>query len=254
MSLVLFISVNTNKSSKHPEMIKVNGGTFKMGSTEGYEDEKPIHTVTLSDFSIGKYEVTVAEYREYCKATGSSFPSKPTTRWYDEHDKVDKWEWKNNHPIVNITWYDAAAYCKWLSEETGDNYSLPTEAQWEYAARGGNKSKEYEFAGSNNINEIAWFDETTYERGTRPVGTLKANELGVFDMSGNAMEWCFDGYAKYSKKKQNNPQGGSQAILEKIIRGGSWFYVEEFCRTTQRDCPKANKTKFDYGFRVVKNK
>jgi len=252
-SLVLIISANLDITSKYPEMVKVDGDVFKMGSNDGYEDEEPIHQVTLSDFYIGKYEVTVAEYREYCKATGSKFPAKPSPRWYDEHDQVKKWEWKDKNPIVNVTWYEAIAYCKWLSDETGDNYSLPTEAQWEYAARGGNKSIGYEFAGSNNVNEVAWYDETTYERGPRQIGTLKPNELEIYDMSGNAMEWCFDGYEKYSKKKQKDPQGGSSAILEKIIRGGSWFYVSEFCRTTQRDCPKANKTKYDYGFRVVKN-
>lgn len=235
-----------------PEMIKVEGGSFEMGSEDGYDDEKPIHTVVLSDFYISKHEVTVAQYKEYCNATGKKFPNKPNSQWYVEHDNAEKWEWKNNHPVVNITWFDAVGYTEWLSEKTGENYSLPTEAQWEYAARGGNKSKGYTYAGSNNLNEVAWYDETTYERGTRPVGTLKPNELGIYDMSGNAMEWCLDGYEKYSKRKQRDPQGGDSPTL-KVIRGGSWFYVDEFCRTTQRDCPKVSNTKFDYGFRVVKN-
>jgi formylglycine-generating enzyme required for sulfatase activity len=249
--LFAFFSVDA-QNSKYPEMIVVEGGTFKMGSTDGYDDEKPVHKVTISDYSIGKYEITVGQYKKYCKETGAKFPGKPKKSWYDEHDMVRDWSWRDNHPIVNVTWYDALDYCEWLSEETGDNYTLPTESQWEFAARGGTLSKGYEFSGSNTINSVAWYDETTYERGTKPVGQKTANELGIYDMSGNAFEWCLDFYGKYAGKSSKNPSGAKKGQY-KTVRGGSWYYVEEFCRTTQRDSPKATLKKFNYGFRVVKN-
>ncbi len=252
VSILFIVSVSLAQDTNYPEMIDVKGGTFSMGSEDGYDDEKPVHEVSLSDYSIGKYEVTVFQYRKFCDATGKKFPAKPTSHWYVEHDQTEEWEWKEDNPIVNVTWYDAQEYCKWLSKETGANYSLPTEAQWEYAAKGGENSNSFKYSGSNKLNEVAWYDETTFERGTRPVGGLKANELGIYDMSGNAMEWCFDGYEKYTKKKQKNPAGGASPTY-KTIRGGSWFYIDEFCKITQRDSPKINKTKFDYGFRVVKN-
>ena len=239
------------QNNKYPEMVLVKGGTFKMGSDDGYDDEKPIHSVTLSDYYIGKYEVTVAQYREFCKQTGHPFPSNPDRSWYDEHDKVKSWNWRDNYPILNVDWYDAMEYCKWLSEQTGENYTLPTEAQWEFAARGGNKSHNYVYSGSNDIDEVAWYDETTYERGPRPVGQLKPNELGIYDMSGNAFEWCRDYYGKYTSKSVKNPKGPSRGSY-RVIRGGSWYYVDEFCRVTQRDSPKASLKKFVYGFRVVK--
>lgn len=250
---MLFVfSVAEAQNSKYPEMIFVKGGAFKMGGSDGYADEKPIHKVTLSDYHIGKYEVTVGQYRKYCKESGTSFPSKPLRRWYVTHDNIREWAWRDNHPIVNVSWYDAIGYCEWLSEKTGDEYTLPTEAQWEYAARGGSKSNKYKYAGSNIINSVAWYDETTYERGTKPVGQLRANELGIYDMSGNAFEWCLDFYGPYSSKSVKNPKGPRSGQY-KTVRGGSWYYVLDFCRVSQRDSPKATLKKFNYGFRVVKN-
>ncbi len=241
------------QNSKYPEMIFVQGGSFEMGSTDGYDDEKPVHEVTLSDFYIGKYEVTVGQYKKFCKATGRAFPAKPNKKWYEEHDNIREWTWRDNHPIVNVSWLEAEAYCKWLSQETGEEYTLPTEAQWEYAAKGGQKATQTQYAGSNNINLVAWYDETTYEKGTKPVGLLAPNELGIYDMSGNAFEWCKDFYGAYSSNAQENPQGISNGQY-RTIRGGGWYYVSEFCRITQRDSPKSGLKKFDYGFRVVKNK
>ncbi len=253
LSAILFLmfTLEAQKNKKYPEMVFVKGGSFMMGSNEGYDDEKPIHKVILDDFYISKYEITVAQYREFCKATGHKFPDKPDAEWYQEHKGVKKWEWIDNHPIVNVTWYDAMEYCKWLSKITGDEYSLPTEAQWEYAARGGQKSHGYKYAGSNNINEVAWYDETTYERGTQPVGLLKPNELGLYDMSGNATEWCLDGYGPYPNKTLKNPVLHKKSKY-KVVRGGNWYYVDEFCRVTERDGPKPTEKKFVYGFRVVK--
>ncbi|MBN2662957.1 MAG: formylglycine-generating enzyme family protein [Bacteroidales bacterium] len=250
--VLFFISFSSNaQNSKYPEMIFVDGGSFQMGSNNGYDDEAPIHSVTLSDFYIGKYEITVEQYKAFCNATGHPFPAKPQRDWYDEHDNVRDWVWRDNHPIVNVTWNDAITYCQWLSDQTGDEYYLPTEAQWEFAARGGNNSNNYTYAGSNNIRNVAWFDETTYERGTRQVGQLAANELGLYDMSGNAFEWCADYYGPYSNKSVTDPTGPRKGQY-RVIRGGSWYYMDEFCKITQRDSPKPTLKKFVYGFRVVK--
>ncbi len=255
IAIVLLLSISSiiAQNSKLPEMILVKGGTFSMGSTSGYSDEAPVHSVTLSDYSIGKYEVTVGQYKAFCNATHHQFPGKPQHDWYDEHDNIREWVWRDNNPIVNVTWNDAIAYCEWLSDQTGDKYYLPTEAQWEYAARGGKKSKGYTYSGSNSIKSVAWYDETTYEKGTRPVGQLAPNELGIYDMSGNAFEWCADYYGTYSSRSVTNPTGPKRGQY-RTIRGGSWYYMDEFCKITQRDSPKPTLKKFVYGFRVVKNK
>lgn len=235
-----------------PDMVYVESGSFKMGSSSGYDDEAPVHTVKLSSYYISKYEITVAQYREFCEAEGKTFPSSPSKDWYEEHDAVGEWKWTDSHPIVNITWFDAVDYCEWLSEETGESYSLPTEAQWEFAARGGGSSKGYSYSGSNTINEVAWYDETTYERGTRPVGQLKANELGIYDMSGNACEWCLDGYQSYSSGTKTDPFTSNSGPY-RVIRGGCWYFVEDMNRVSFRDGPKPFLSKFYYGFRIVKN-
>jgi formylglycine-generating enzyme len=238
-------------SQKLPEMVLVKGGTFKMGSNSGESDEKPIHTVTLSDFYIGKYEVTVEQYKVYCAESGKKLPPDPKPEWYEEHKNAVKWVWKDNYPIVNIDWNEAMDYCTWLSKKTGQKYTLPTEAQWEYAARGGNKSENFKYSGSESINKVAWYDETTMEKGPRQVGTLKPNELGIYDMSGNAWEWCSDFFGKYSADPQKDPQGPGKSPF-KVIRGGSWYYVAELARVTARDGPYPHYTNYNYGFRVAR--
>ena len=238
-------------SQKLPEMVLVKGGTFKMGSNSGESDEKPVHTVTLSDFYIGKYEVTVVQYKQFCNETGKKFPDNPRPDWYEEHKNASKWVWKDDYPILNVTWKDAADYCEWLSKKTGQNYTLPTEAQWEYAARGGNKSSNYKYSGSESINKVAWYDETTLEKGPKPVGKLKPNELGIYDMSGNAWEWCKDFFGRYSSDTQTDPQGPASSPY-KVIRGGSWYYVANLARVTARDGPYPHYTNFNYGFRVAR--
>ncbi|MBN1250986.1 MAG: formylglycine-generating enzyme family protein [Bacteroidales bacterium] len=251
VTLSLFISQSVFAQIK-PEMVFVKGGTFKMGNLNGDSDEKPVHNVTLDDFYIGKYEVTVAEYKAYCNATGNKMPPSPNSAWYELHPNAKKWEWIDKYPIVHIDWNAANEYCKWLSKTTGENYSLPTEAQWEYAARGGEKSKNYKYSGTNNINKVAWYDETSYEKGPRPVGSLRPNELGIYDMSGNAWEWCLDKYGRYTSQAQKNPTGCESGIF-RVIRGGSWYYVDDMTRVTSRDGPYPHFTNYNYGFRIVKN-
>lgn len=250
--ILLLLPIIAISQNDLPEMIFVKGGKFLMGSKDGYDDELPIHQVTLSDFYIGKYEVTVKQYKLFCKETGHPFPSKPDKSWYEEHYKIKEWIWRDNNPIVNVNWYDATAYCNWLSKKTGENYTLPTEAQWEYAARGGSKADNYIYSGSNSLKKVAWYDETTAERGSRPVGQLLPNKLGIYDMSGNAFEWCLDYYGPYPSKAVKDPKGPKRGQY-RVIRGGGWYYMEEFCRVAQRDGPKPTLRKFVYGFRVVKN-
>ena len=241
------------QTTNPPDLIFVKGGQFKMGNAKSGGDEVPVHDVRISDFYIGKYEVTVAQYRAFCNATGHSFPAPPPPKWYEEHDHAIKWQWCDTYPIVNVSYFDAKAYCKWLSETTGEKYDLPTEAQWEYAARGGQQSKNYRYAGSNDIDEVAWYDETTNEKGIKKVGLLQPNELGIYDMSGNAWEWCLDFYAKYPSGTQRDPQGPSKGDF-RVIRGGGWYYFDDMATVTVRDGPKPVEANFDYGFRVVKNK
>lgn len=249
--ITLFSIHSFINAQKLPEMVFVKGGTFQMGSNSGESDERPVHSVTLTDFYIGKYEVTVEQYKAYCNEVGKSFPSPPKPSWYEEHPNASKWTWNDNYPVVNITWSDAMDYCKWLSKKTGQKYTLPTEAQWEYAARGGKNSKNYKYSGSSNINKVAWYDETTFEKGPKPVGTLKPNELGIYDMSGNAWEWCNDYFGKYPSSNQNNPMGPSSSPF-RVIRGGSWYYVANLARLTARDGPYPHYTNYNYGFRVAR--
>ena len=153
-----------------PEMVFVEGGTFQMGSTE-YDHEKPIHAVTVPSFWMGKYPVTFKEYDAYCAHTGKEKP------------KDQGWG-RGTRPVICVSWHDAQEYCGWLSEQTGKNYRLPSEAEWEYAARGGNVSKGSKFIGGNEPNKVAWYAANS-KRKTQPVGQLAANELGLHDLSGN---------------------------------------------------------------------
>ena len=141
-----------------------------MGSTVE-KDETP-HQVTLSSYSIGKYEVTVGQYKAYCTATGTPMPDAP------------QWGWNDKHPMVNVNYNDAVAYCNWLGEEYGGDWRLPTEAQWEFAAKGGNNSKGYTLSGGNDLDELAWYANNAGGK-TQSVGLKKPNELGIYDMSGN---------------------------------------------------------------------
>jgi len=187
------------------DMIFVEGGTFTMGCTseqgaDCYWDEKPAHKVTVSDFHIGKYEVTQAQW----KAVMGSNPS------YFKGDDL---------PVENVSWNDVQEFIKKLNAQTGKNYRLPTEAEWEFAARGGNQSKGYKYSGSNNLDEVAWYSGNTHQ--TNPVGTKAPNELGIYDMSGNVLEWCSDWKAEYSSSSKSNPQGPATGF-HRVFRGGSW--------------------------------
>ena len=219
------------------EMVYVKGGTFTMGATaeqgsDAYDDEKPTHSVTLSDFYIGKYEVTQAQW----KAIMGSNPS----RWKGD-----------NLPVENVSWNDIQEFITKLNAQTGKKFRLPTEAEWEYAARGGNKSKGYKYSGSNSISDVAWYGDNSSSK-IHPVGQKSPNELGIYDMSGNVWEWCQDWYSSsaYSSSSQTNPTGPSSGS-SRVLRGGSWNYSAGSCRVSLRYYNTPDYRDFNRGFRLA---
>ena len=208
------------------KMIQVEGGTFTMGAsdddTEAFNSERPAHQVTLSSFYIGETEVTQALWVAVMGNNGSN-PS---------HFTGDL-----NRPVDQESWYQCQDFITKLNQMTGKQFRLPTEAEWEYAARGGKKSKGYKYAGSNDINEVAWWGYgmggTCATYGTCPVASFKPNELGLYDMTGNVFEWCEDWYGTYSSAPQTNPTG-PETGTNRIVRGGSWDFDAKFCRLSYR--------------------
>lgn len=217
-------------------MVYVEGGTFTMGATkeqgsDARDEEKPAHKVTLKGFYIGKYEVTQAEW----KAVMGENPS--------YHFKGD------NLPIENVSWDDCQEFIRKLNELTGKNFRLPTEAEWEYAARGGNKSRGYKYSGGNNVDDVAWYGGNS-NYNTHPVGTKRANELGLYDMSGNVWEWCQDWYGSYSSSAQTNPTGlGSGS--KRVLRGDSWGGRAWRCRLSFRGGVNPDGRSGSVGLRLV---
>ena len=197
------------------KMIAVKGGTFQMGIDDGYEWEKPVHQVTLSDYYIGETEVT----QELWNAVMGSNPSKFTGNM--------------QRPVEKVTWNDCQTFISKLNQLTGKTFRLPTEAQWEYAARGGNKSKGYTYSGSNAIDDVAWYNDNS-DRMTHPVKTKAPNELGIYDMTGNVYEWCSDWYGSYSSAAQTDPTGPSTGSY-RVGRGGSWDSYALYCRVADRN-------------------
>ena len=201
------------------DMIRVEVGTFTMGATpekeDLYDDEKPTHKVTLTnDYYIGKYEVTQALWQAVMDNNPSYF------KGYDL-------------PVEQVSWDDCQEFLSKLNKITGKNFRLPTEAEWEFAARGGKKSRGYQYSGSNNISDVAWYEVNS---GNKPhdVGSKQANELGIYDMTGNVREWCQDWYGKYSSSSQTNPTGATSGS-DRVFRGGSWGNSARLCRSSGRD-------------------
>ncbi len=218
----------------HPKMVKVEGGIFEMGSSEGEQDEMPIHQVEVSSFEIGKYEVTQYEWRVIMGSNPSY------------HNNCD------NCPVESVSWYEIQSFLNRLYELTGDIYRLPTEAEWEYAAKGGIHTKGYVYSGSNLPNEVSWFGENS-NGNSHPVGELLPNELGLFDMSGNAQERCWDWVSEYKTGVLENPTGPKSGRY-KSIKGGSWADLVTLSRVSDRDGDEPISNGFDYGFRMVKSK
>ncbi|MEZ4773066.1 MAG: SUMF1/EgtB/PvdO family nonheme iron enzyme [Bacteroidia bacterium] len=240
-----------------PEMVKITGGTFKR---ENYN-------VTVSDFWLGKTEVTNGQYAEFLNAKGNQ--SEGGVEWYDAsgsgyngyaeaaiQKQGNSWVVKSgreDHPVNYVSWFGAKAYCDWLSERTGQNWRLPTEAEWEYAAGGGSTGRTiYAVTDSEaSLGDYAWFTSNTNNTGTRPVGQKKPNRLGLYDMSGNVWEWCGDWYGSYPESAQQDPTGPLSGSY-RVLRGGGWATSSVNCRVANRINSTPGSRHGNDGFRVAR--
>jgi len=236
------------------EFIYVKGGTFQMGDQfgEGSDNELPVHAVRVNDFYMSKYEITFDQYDAFCEATG--------------RDKPSDGDWgRGKSPVIYVSWRDATAFCEWLSEQTREKIRLPTEAEWEYAAR--ERGKKVRFGNGKNIadpseinfNASADYKQSysvagEYRRKTLPVGTFRPNSLGLYDMSGNVWEWCRDRYGEdyYTNSPEDNPKGPSSGSSY-VYRGGSWsVFLPQLMRACVRFGTSPDSRYFGIGFRVVR--
>ena len=245
-NVVLSIVYTETVSGLSFDMVYVEGGTFRMGGTEeqgedAWVGEKPVHSVTLSDYYIGKYEVTQGLWKAVM-GTG-------VEEQMEKAGESDLYGVGDDYPMYYVSWDEAQEFVSKLSELTGKKYVLPTEAQWEYAARGGVKSRGYKYSGSNTIDDVAWYDGNS-ETAAHPVGTKLPNELGIYDMSGNVWEWCSDWYSDYSDVSQTDPTGPSSGSF-RVFRGGSWFNSAGRCRVSNRHDGDPGYRTDNLGFRVA---
>ena len=217
------------------DMVRVEAGTFTMGATpemqEPFDCEKTTHQVTLTnDYYIGKYEVTQALWQAVMGYNPSFFNG-------------------DNLPVEKVSWDDCQEFISKLNRITGKTFRLPTEAEWEYAARGGKKSRGYQYSGSSNISDVAWYADNS---GSKPhaVGSKQANELGIYDMTGNVWEWCQDWYSSYSISSQVNPTGADSGS-NRVSRGGGWIDAVRFCRSSYRSYYTPGSRFYFLGFRLA---
>lgn len=226
------VEVNSGKFTVNGvsfEMVHVEGGTFSMGATseqgnEAYSNEMPVHSVTLNSYYIGKTEVTQALWQAVMGSNPSNFKGADL-------------------PVECVSRNDCQEFIQKLNRLTGRNFRLPTEAEWEFACRGGNNSRGYKYSGSNDIDNVAWYWDNSGGK-THPVGTKAPNELGIYDMSGNVWEWCSDRYADYTSYSQTDPTG-PQSGSARVYRGGCWDCYARICRSSLRD---GNGPTFRYGY------
>lgn len=270
-----------------PEMIPVKGGPFYPGDSLGDADERPVRRVMLRDFYIAKTETTLAQFDTFVKATGYrtdagrgggsyvwtslGWNQKAGVDWRCDEKGVRRPAGSENYPVLHVSWNDAARYCNWLSEQQGfrpvytffsdsvaadlsaNGYRLPTEAEWEFAAGGGQERKPFVFSGSHNLTEAGWYAGNA-GRGAHAVGQKKANALGLYDCSGNVWEWCHDRYAAgyYAQSREAlNPSGPADG-LQRAVRGGSWSNNPKHCRLSNRSSRFADARDCNLGFRVVR--
>jgi sulfatase modifying factor 1 len=234
------------------EMVGIPAGKFIMGSPSTEKDrggDEIEHEVILNEFYISKYEITIGQFKEFIDDSGYKTDAEQNNdpqNW--RHDAGGSSHNNNtfNHPVIHVSWNDAMAYVNWLVAKTGKHYQLPTEAQWEYAARGGENAI---YAGSNILDEVGWFSKNSGYR-THPVGQKKPNRYGLYDMTGNVWEWCQDWYGPYPLNSVNNPTGASTGT-ERVIRGGSWFNEFRDSRVAFRDFNVPARRYYFIGFRVV---
>ena len=241
------------------DMVKVEGGTFTMGATseqigDADSDESPVHQVTLSDYYIGKYEVTqglweaVMRYSGTC-ADGSSMSAYSSDVWLGS-DPTSGCGLGSDYPAYYVSWEDIVnVFIPRLNKITGKTFRLPTEAEWEFAARGGNNSRGCKYSGGNTIGDVAWYSGNASST-THPVGTKSPNELGLYDMSGNVWEWCSDWYGSYPSSSQTNPTGPSSGS-SRVSRGGSWSSTARDCRVSFRFYSNPEFRYYYLGFRLA---
>ena len=230
------------------KMVFVQGGTFQMGSYSGGNDEQPVHNVTVSDYYMGEFVVTQALWQEVMGTTV-----------YQQRDKADpSWSMSgvgSNHPMYYVNHSEAEEFCGRLNQRfrgqlpAGYSFALPTEAEWEYAARGGNKTNAYTYAGSNYLSDVGWYADNS-SGSTHAVGMKRANELGLYDMSGNVYEWCADWYGSYGSSSQTNPRGPASGS-GRVLRGGGWNRNASYCRAAIRIGSGPGNRYYDYGFRLA---
>ena len=251
-------------------MVFIQGGTFQMGSEDGSFDETPVHSVTVSDFYMGRYEVTFEEFSSFINKTGyktdaekdgwsriwtgSAWEKKNGVDWRSDATGQARSAKDNKHPVLHVSWYDAIAYCNWKSEKDGfqkvytingtsvtanwnaNGYRLPTEAEWEFAAR--SRGKDQKWAGTSSETQLSTYangsGETDGFEYTAPVGSFQANDLGLYDLSGNVYEWCWDWYDDYAKNASTNPKGPNTGAY-RVVRGGSWGSRPANLRCAYRD-------------------
>jgi formylglycine-generating enzyme required for sulfatase activity len=248
------VAVTQNQAPPPPpvpdNMVLVEGGTFEMGSANGLDDEKPVHQVRISSFYMSKYEVTQQEYQAVMGINPSNFKG-------------------DNLPVEQVSWYEAIEYCNKLSVKEGltpayrgsgdsvvcdfkaSGYRLPTEAEWEYAAKGGSKEiMVYEYSGSNSVDAVAWHPGNS--GGTmHPVGSKIPNSLGLYDMTGNVWEWCWDRYESYASGNQTDPMGASSGS-NRVLRGGCWNYGDKGLRSASRHNLMPSNRYNTLGFRLLR--
>ena len=264
--------------------VLIPGGTFQMGTNEGYAEEAPAHQVTLDSFYLGRYEVTVAEFKAFVKATGYKTDAEKAGHstvafglsWEEQrkvnwrHDALGKRRRQAdyNHPVLHVSWNDASQYCQWLARKTGLAYRLPTEAEGEYAAGNGARHTLYSWGDnclvsppSGNVADLAAQRDfpgfiicNGYIDGyslTAPVGTFPPNDLGLYDMTGNVWEWCSDWFGPYTAQNQTNPQGPSSGTL-RVVRGGSWYEGPNLYRVTFHGGISPDSHNHAIGFRLAR--
>ena len=256
-------------SLSYDDMVYVEGGTFLMGAQtsssssanydcDAYGHESPVHSVTLSSYYIGKYEVTQQLWEYVMNYTGAAadgtiLSAVASDPWLGDSNPSSTYGKGDYYPAYYVSYEDIVNhFIPRLNKITGKTFRLPTEAEWEYAARGGNKSKGYKYSGSNTIGDVAWYDDnSSYE--AHQVGTKQANELGIYDMSGNVWEWCSDWYGSYSSTSQTDPTGPTSGSY-RVLRGGSWDNDAQGCRVSIRSCYTPSLCGIYFGFRLLYQK
>jgi formylglycine-generating enzyme required for sulfatase activity len=261
--MALFLCSFYQISNLKPKMVMVEGGTFKMSPKENAVDPKTkkkiVYDITVSSFEMAKFEVTVADWKAYTSANKISMPARPS------------WGWNDDYPMTNISWTDAIKYCNWLSKVnnlkpayskkdekyicdfSADGYRLPSEAEWEYAAKGGNKSQNFAYSGSNDLEMIAWYANNS-RKSPQEIGTKLANELGIHDMSGNVWEWCWNYYSPiyHLVERRDNPVGPDRGD-KRSVRGGSWDSSKlDYLKPTNQLSWNPTATNEFFGLRIVR--